>query len=594
MKKDSIEANPTSNENTPTTIIGYEAVVEEVDAIPETPIVTDPASAPEAVVEIVAQEQRPGERREIVKSATLVSLGNLGSSVMGMVRQIVVASAGPVISGSFLGALTPAQTFYDFLVNGSVSGALIPTFNDYAAPEKRDELRRIVFSIVNLLILITLLAGIAFLFVTPWLFSTFLAGGYGAGSKDLTIQFAGIIFFSLVALAPFSVLLAALYALKEFGWPAFATAAYHLGIVLGAIIGGLLGSFYFKGYGMAIGVLLGAGGEILLLIPGMRKQRFGYMFVLDLKHPALQRVLKLYAPVAGSFLVSMFLVFLDQALASSAHCALYVANPQNCGEANFSAMRFATTLIQFPQGLVGIALSFAVLPTLTAHARENNLERFKETLLLGCRLGFLLMIPAAAGLIVLQTPIILALFKHGDFSGQETILTSLALQNYAYQLPFIAMDQILIAAFYARKNTIIPVVVQFVAILGYLAVALPFSQNFGVPALALANTVQNSLHALVLLVILRATMGSLGIRKTLPTVLKILLATVAMMAVAWGLQVVLSDLAIFSLDHLLGRLLTLAIAGGLATAVYFGCVLLLKVEEVRLLKGAVLAKLGKK
>ena len=80
--------------------------------------------------------------REIAKSATLVMLGNLGSSIMGMVRQIVVAALGTSIAGPFNSALLPAQTFNDFLVNGSVPGALIPTFNDYSAPEKRDELRR--------------------------------------------------------------------------------------------------------------------------------------------------------------------------------------------------------------------------------------------------------------------------------------------------------------------------------------------------------------------------------------------------------------------------------------------------------------------
>ena len=107
--------------------------------------------------------------------------------------------------------------------------------------------------------------------------------------------------------------------------------------------------------------------------------------------------------------------------------------------------------------------------------RDTNLERFKETLSLGFRLGLLLMIPAAAGLIVLQNPIVDLVFHHGHYTQQNAQLTAIALQNYAYQLPFVALDQLLIAAFYARKNTVIPVVVQFVSILGYLAVALPFS-----------------------------------------------------------------------------------------------------------------------
>ena len=558
---------------------------------------SEQTALPEPMVEITpAVQSQASERREIVKSASFVMLGNLGSSVMGMVRQIVVTSFGSVIAGSFNAALLPAQTFNDFLVNGSVPGALIPTFTDYAAPEKRDELRRLVFTLVNLISIIMLAAALCFLFfISPWFVQDFMVSGYKAASKTLTLQYSQIIFFSLIALGPFAVLLAALYSLKEFGWPAFATASYHMGIIIGAVVGGLLGERYLGHLGLAFGVLLGAAGEIALLIPGLHRQHFGYMFVLDLKHPAIRRILKLYAPVALSFFVSAGLIYFDQHLASSTKCLAFATQVGECGPANSTALRAATTLIQFPIGLVAAALSFAVLPTLSQHMRDANTERFKETLSLGFRLGLLLMIPAAAGLIVLQNPIVDLVFHHGHYNQQNAQLTSIALQNYAYQLPFVAMDQLLIAAFYARKNTVVPVVVQFVSILGYLAVAVPFSGTvLGMPMLALANTVQNSMHGIILLVLLRIMIGPLKIRETLPTVLKVLAVTAAMVAVAWGVQVLLSHVHIFSLDTLLGSLLTVVVAGGLAVVVFFGGVLLLKVEEINMLKGAVLAKLGRK
>ena len=106
------------------------------------------------------------------------------------------------------------------------------------------------------------------------------------------------------------------------------------------------------------------------------------------------------------------------------------------------------------------------------------------------------------------------------------------------------------------------------------------------PALALANTVQNSLHPIILLVLLRIVMGSIRIRETIPTVLKILVAATAMGLVAWGVQVLLGHIALFSLNNLSGQLLTVIVAGGLAVLVYGGAVLLLKVEEVGLVAGA--------
>ncbi len=214
--------------------------------------------------------------------------------------------------------------------------------------------------------------------------------------------------------------------------------------------------------------------------------------------------------------------------------------------------------------------------------------------MLGFRVGLLLMIPAAAGLIVLRGPIVDLLFQHHNYTSENATRTALALQNYAYQLPFVAIDQLLIAAFYARKNTLIPVAVGAVSILGYLAVALPFWQTIGMPALAFANTVQNSLHAIVLLIILRVVIGHIRIREMIPAVLKILVATAVMVAVAWGTQLLLGHIALFSLSRLSGRLLTVVVAGGLASLVYLGCVLVLRVEEVGLVKEAVMAKLGRR
>ena len=575
MAKDSIEESKTGMEAVPVVNAGTAGTTPELSAIP--------------LGESAAGETLPGERQHIVKSATLVMLGNLGSSVMGMVRQQVVASFGQGIASPFLSAITPAQTFNDFLINGSINGALVPTFNDYAEPEKREQLRRLVFTIVNLVFLIMLVSAIVFLFIAPWFINNIQVPGYTPQEKLLTTQFARIIFFSLLALGPFAVLQAALFARKEFGWPAVATAAYHIGIIIGAIVGALVGNHYLGQYGLAFGVLLGAAGEIALLLPGLRNQRLRYMFVLDLKQPSLRRILNLYKWIALSFLVSAFFIILDQSLATRTPGA-----GSDPGAANYLAMRLSTTLIQFPAGLVATALSVAVLPTLTEHARAIDNERFKKTLLLGFRLGLLLMIPAAAGLMVLGLPIVSLLYQHGRFTAHNAQLTSLALTLYAFQLPFVAIDQLLLSAFYARKNTITPVIVGFVCYGSYLAVALPFWQTVGMPALVVANTVQNSLHAVILLVLLRMTIGPLRLREIISAFLKISAATIAMVAVAWGLQVLFGHMRLFSLNHLTGQFLTVLVSGLVAVVVYVGGVLLLRVEEVGMMKGIVMAKLGKR
>src|SRR5437588_13049358 len=125
-------------------------------------------------------------------------LVKLGSRVMGMCMQFVVASYGDAIAGPFVSAISTAQTFNDFLINGSINGALIPTFNDYAAPEKREELRRLVFTLVNLVLLIMLVSAVTFLFIGDWFVQTIVPGynkqiildGHTVSQLQLTVQFA--------------------------------------------------------------------------------------------------------------------------------------------------------------------------------------------------------------------------------------------------------------------------------------------------------------------------------------------------------------------------------------------------------------------
>ncbi|GCE25782.1 putative lipid II flippase MurJ [Dictyobacter alpinus] len=616
MAKDSIDEETLSSEDKredgtveaiPTVLGGSnEDGQSSIEVIETTPVRQEVSDAPQTLSEASAESvDVPGtpmenvsaptsDRRELMKSASLVALGNLGSSVLGMLRQSFIAYTGAAISGPFFASISPAQKFNDFIVNGSVPGALIPTFNDYA--DNREELRRLVFTLVNLVLIVMAISSVGYFFVAPWFTNTILAPGFHEQERLLTLHFTRIIFFSLLALGPFAVLQAALYAQKEFGWTAFAAAAYHAGIIVGAIFTAVVSDRFFglRQYGLAFGVILGTVGEIVLIIPGMRNQHMRYMWVLDLKHPALRRILKLYAPVAFSFLFSACIAFLDQFLATQTPCIDIMRQAKSCGDANFSAMNFATLLIQFPGGLVASALSFAVLPSLTTYMREGDIERFKSMLLLGFRLGLLLMIPAAVGLIVLKLPIVALLFQRGKFTAAQGVLTTIALQNYAYQLPFIAIDQLLISAFYARKNTIIPVAVLVISAMGYIAVALPFWQTAGMPALVLGNTVQNILHPIILLLILWKSIGSLHLRGLLPALLKIIGATAVMGLVAWGLQYVLGRFQLFSTSTFIGSVLTVIIAGGVAATIYFALVMFLKVEEVSMLKGALLAKLGKK
>jgi len=244
------------------------------------------------------------------------------------------------------------------------------------------------------------------------------------------------------------------------------------------------------------------------------------------RHPAVRKIAALYTPVALGLAVSAVGVAIDTNLAS------------RTGEGSLAAMRFATTLVQLPLGLVATAVTSAILPTLSRYgpsvltgAGRGDLVEYKSYLALGMKVVLLAIMPAAVGLVLLREPVVQILFQRGNFDAEATQRTALAFLGYTPSLPAAAMDQMLIFAFYALKNTLVPVAVGLLGVGIYLAVALALISPLGFFGLALANSAQIVSHALVLLALLWRTVGGLSGLDLGPTLAKVLAASLAMVGV---------------------------------------------------------------
>ncbi|HEX6800508.1 MAG TPA: lipid II flippase MurJ [Ktedonobacterales bacterium] len=561
-------------------------------------------------LEVVESQIETAGKRRILATAGLISVGQLLGSVLGFVRsEVLNVLFFGTPSGAFVIAMRPIQQVSSLIVSGdTVSGALIPTFVDYAGEAHREELRRIYSTLANL-VLIPLAVAFVLIEIFAPAFVPLLAPPQdfgGPAGVDLTISLVRIIAFSFFGLGLFAVASGLLYAMREVVFPAFAGGIYHICIIVGGIIALALAASAFgvswsslthpgvtapavvqahlaSAHGLAIGAAVGTLAQFLLLVPGLRKVRIHWRLVLDLRHPAVRQILRLYVPLLAGLAVSIAQQVLDT--------GLWARSPGGAPQ-NSTALATGTTLTQFPVGLVAAALSFAVLPLLAGAASRADLPDFKRTLRTGIRLGLLLMVPAAVGLWVLRFPIVELLFQHGTCGPDCTVRNALAVQNYAYELPFIAVDQLLIAAFYARKNTLVPNVVGVVSILFYLVIALPFGLTIGLPALAFSDTAKNTSHALILLVLLTLAIGNLGWRDLLGGTARIVAAALVMAAVCWaGVTLLPAHVSAFSLDHTSGQALTLLVAGGGGALLYFALTRIFGVEEVALVGGIVRRRL---
>jgi len=507
---------------------------------------------------------------EVAQAAGIIALGNIASRLLGLLRETV--KAGLFGATGSVGALEVAMRvptlIYDLLVGGMIHSALIPVLSDYAAPERRAELWHLVSVMLSLAVVVLSACVLLGELLAPqivWL----MAGGYDAALQDEAVRLLRIMLPAVLFVNVAGIISGVLYALKRFAFPAFTAAAFNAAIVALALLLGRRSGVL----SMALGLLVGAVLQVALQWPGLRDARL--RFVLNTGHTALRRIGRLYVPIALGLIVDMLSVALSYNLAS------------RTGDQSIPWMQYSATLIQFPLGLVSLAVSFAILPTLSRQATDGDPALFRGTLARGLRLVLALTIPATVGLWVLAIPIVALVFEHGGFTPSDTLATVAALRCHLVGLIFAAVDQPLIFAFYARKDTWTPALVGVATVILYVILALvpmlfvPLTLN----GLILANSLKWAAHALIMLVLLRRNMGGLSGHSVWGLALK---AAVASAVMGGAVHVAAEVVAQIVPAGLIGEALLVG-GGGLAGAVIYGVLaFLLRVEEVDLLGQAVL------
>ncbi|MCC6674836.1 MAG: polysaccharide biosynthesis protein, partial [Thermomicrobiales bacterium] len=235
----------------------------------------------------------------------------------------------------------------------------------------------------------------------------------------------------------------------------------------------------------------------------------------------LREIGRLYMPVLLGLIVSAVVVVIDRNLAWRAETDA------------IGAMRYATTLVQLILGLVVAAVSLAVLPQLSYQHANASEDAFREKLSEALRTITVLLAPAVVGMAVLAKPIVQLLFEHGETGPASSKLIVAALLLYLPGHLLAGYDQVLIFAFYARKQTLLPVLVGVVASLGYLIAAFALFDRFQMRGLVVANTAQFALHTLLMLWFGRSMVGRHGFRSLGSTLWRAAVASGAMGATAW-------------------------------------------------------------
>ena len=511
------------------------------------------------------------ESEGIARSAGVLAMGSILSRLLGILRVTIIADyfGASGAASAFEVATRVPTMIYDFLISGMLTGALVPVLSEYA--ERRDELWRLASVLLTIVALIMGAIVLLLELLAPavaWV----MAGGFPPELLATTTRLIRLVLPVAAILGLSGVAAGVLYSLKRFTYPALAAGLYNLGVVIAApLLAGRLDV-----YSLAIGVLAGAALQLAVQLFGLRRGRLRPR--LDFSHPALRRIVTLYLPIAAGLVISQLQIVLDRRLASGT------------GEESIARMANATQIIQFPHGLVAVAISMAVLPSLSRLSAQANWEQYRRTLAAGLRLVIVLIVPAIVGLYILGRPLIQLIFEHGRFTPTDTAWVTLALYGYLIGLLFASIDWPLNYAFYARQDTVTPTLVGLFSVLVYLGVALALLKPLGMIGLVLADSAKQASHALSMILLLRRRVGPLhgGFARTGA---KTLLASAGMGFAVWGVWRLQGDYLGLPAG-LISKVVAVGLPALAGALVYLALALLLRVGDLSDLGAALRRRLG--
>lgn len=428
---------------------------------------------------------------KLFKSTAIVSMMTFLSRILGFVRDIVIAR----LFGAGLGAdvFFVAFKIPNFLrrlfAEGAFSQAFIPVLAEYRQRGDKD-LKELIANtsgtLAGMLFIITAIGVIT----APLLVMVFAPGFIDNQHKLdlagdlLTITFPYLFFISLTALAG-----SILNSFGKFAVPAFTPVFLNLSLISCAIW--LSPQLEEPITALAWGVFLGGIVQLLFQIPflikikQLPKPRWGW------NNSGVQKILKLMLPAMFGVSVSQINLLLDTLLAS-----FLVTG-------SISWLYYSDRLVEFPLGIVGIALATVILPSLSKkHAAASKAE-FSHTIDWALRWVFIIGTPAAIGLIWLSEPLLLSLFQYGEFSPEDAHKASLSLMAYGLGLlPFIFI-KVLAPGYFARQDTKTPVKIGIIAMVTNMVLNIILMLQLAHVGLALATALSAGLNAALLFVGLR-------------------------------------------------------------------------------------------
>lgn len=193
--------------------------------------------------------------------------------------------------------------------------------------------------------------------------------------------------------------------------------------------------------------------------------------------------------------------------------------------------------MDLPLGVIGVAFGTVLLPTFAGLFAKNDLDGARAALAESIRDLLFVMMPAAAGLFALAPEVTRVIYEGHAFDAMATTRVSRALAVYALGLGFFGFQKSMVPWFQAQNDMKTPLRVSVYTVitnatLNVLAVAL-LPVEWRHVGLAVSTVICAGIGVVLLVCFARRKNGDLGLKGTVPTILKILVASLVMAGALW-------------------------------------------------------------
>ena len=470
----------------------------------------------------------------LMKSAGLAGSATMASRVLGLAREQVMAHLFGASDqmDAFNVAFRLPNLVRDLFAEGAMSAAFVPTFTRHLQGHGREAAWRLGRRALTALVVVTGVISLVGIFGAPAM-TRFFAGGFAAvpGKLELTIALTRVMFPFLVLVAVAVAMMGMLNALGRFFIPSLSPAMFNVASIVAAValVPLMPGWGLDPVMGLAIGVLLGGLGQVLMQWPLLHREGFRFRPDVAPRDPALREILVMMGPGTVGLAATQFNVYVNTVLATS----------QESGAVSW--LNYAFRILYLPVGIFGVSVATAALPLLSRQAAAHDTVALRQTVSHASRLMLMLNIPATFGLVVLAHPIVRLIFERGEFRASDTVAVAAALVAYSPGLLGYSLVKVLSPTFYAMRDARTPVTISIVSVLVNAGLNVALVRVYGYVGLGVGTALASLVNAGLLLWLLRRRLGGIDGRRITSAVLRMTLASSAMALAAWGLHAWLSD-----------------------------------------------------